>query len=202
TGILTTTAWPGGINSAGRARPCRISSARKPGGQKGNPERRMLSLNRTPPAGGMITTISRSDMRTLLYSIALCLFAVSAQAAPKYHAIAMYGTPKYAAGFQHFDYVNADAPRGGTLRRHVIGTFDSLNPFIPRGTPAGGIAYLYDTLTTASQDEPFTQYGLLAEFIEMPEDRSWVIYHLRKEARFADGEPVTAGDVVFSFNTL
>jgi microcin C transport system substrate-binding protein len=141
-------------------------------------------------------------MRTLLYGIALCLFAVSVQAAPKYHAIAMYGTPKYPAGFPHFDYVNADAPKGGTLRRHVIGTFDSLNPFIPRGTPAGGIGYLYDTLTTASQDEPFTQYGLLAESIEMPDDRSWVIYHLRKEARFADGEPVTAEDVVFSFNTL
>ncbi|MCK0536456.1 extracellular solute-binding protein [Alcanivorax quisquiliarum] len=140
-------------------------------------------------------------MRTLI-AILLSLCATGALAAPQYHAVAMHGSPKYPASFTHFDYVNPDAPKGGLLRRHVIGSFDSFNPFIPRGTAAAGIGYLYDSLTTASQDEPFTQYGLLAHRIEMPEDRSWVIYHLRKEARFADGEPVTAADVVFTFDTL
>lgn len=140
-------------------------------------------------------------MRTLI-AILFSLCATGALAAPQHHAVAMHGSPKYAADFAHFDYVNPDAPKGGVLRRHVIGSFDSFNPFIPRGTAAAGIGYLYDSLTTASQDEPFTQYGLLAHRIEMPEDRSWVIYHLRKEARFADGEPVTAADVVFTFETL
>ncbi len=140
-------------------------------------------------------------MRTLI-AILLSLCATGALAAPQYHAVAMHGSPRYPANFTHFDYVNPDAPKGGILRRHVIGSFDSFNPFIPRGTAAAGIGYLYDSLTTASQDEPFTQYGLLAHRIEMPEDRSWVIYHLRKEARFADGEPVTAADVVFTFDTL
>lgn len=140
-------------------------------------------------------------MRTLI-AILLSLCATGALAAPQYHAVAMHGEPKYPADFRHFDYVNPEAPKGGILRRHVIGSFDSFNPFIPRGTAAAGIGYLYDSLTTASQDEPFTQYGLLAHRIEMPEDRSWVIYHLRKEARFADGEPVTAEDVVFTFDTL
>ncbi|PKM22272.1 MAG: hypothetical protein CVV10_05150 [Gammaproteobacteria bacterium HGW-Gammaproteobacteria-14] len=118
------------------------------------------------------------------------------------HAVAMHGSPKYSADFRHFDYANPEAPKGGNLRRHVIGTFDSFNPFIPQGKAASGLGYIYDTLTTASQDEPFTQYGLLAKSIEIAKDRRWVIYHLRPEARFSDGEPVTANDVVFSFNLL
>lgn len=138
----------------------------------------------------------------ILLGILLGLAASGAPAADKHHALAMHGEPKYGPDFSHFDYANPDAPVGGTLRRHVIGTYDTFNPFISRGTAAAGISLLYDTLTTPSRDEPFTQYGLLAERIEMPEDRSWVIYHLRDEARFADGEPVTAEDVVFSFNLL
>lgn len=132
----------------------------------------------------------------------LFLLPVFASAADIHHAVAMHGSPKYGPDFSHFEYARPDAPRGGTLRRHVIGTFDGFNPFISRGTAAAGISLLYDTLTTPSRDEPFTQYGLLAEKIEMPEDRSWVIYHLREEARFADGKPVTADDVVFSFELL
>lgn len=118
------------------------------------------------------------------------------------HAIAMHGEPKYAADFKHFEYASPNALKGGSLKEHAIGTFDSLNPFITKGTPASNIALIYDTLTTASMDEPFTQYGLVAERIEYPEDRSWVIYHLNPKARFHDGKKITADDVVFSFNTL
>ena len=116
------------------------------------------------------------------------------------HAIAMHGDPKYDAGFEHFDYVNPDAPKGGTLKLATQGGFDSLNPFNAKGDPAN--PGVYETLMTSSMDEPFTEYGLLAESIEYPADRSWVIFHLRPEARWHDGEPVTAEDVVFSFNVL
>jgi len=118
------------------------------------------------------------------------------------HALAMHGEPKYSAGFKYFDYVNPKASKGGKLKLGAQGTFDSFNPFIAKGTPAGRVSLIYDTLTVQSGDEAFTRYGLLAKRIEIPEDRSWVIYHLRKNAYFHDGHPVTAEDVVFSFNIL
>lgn len=125
-----------------------------------------------------------------------------AHAAEPRHAIAMHGEPKYGPDFEHFDYVNPDAPKGGTMSRHVVGSYDSLNPFIPKGTAAAGIEQIYDSLTVRSQDEPFTQYGLLAESMEIPADRGWAVYHLREDAAFADGHPVTASDVVFTFETV
>ena len=118
------------------------------------------------------------------------------------HAIAMHGEPKYPADFSHFDFVNPEAPKGGRLRRHVIGSFDSLNPFVPRGTAATQVSLVYDTLTISSDDEPFTQYGLLAKSMTWPDDRRWIRITLRPEARFADGTPVTAKDVKWTFNTL
>lgn len=118
------------------------------------------------------------------------------------HAIAMHGTPKYTADFERFDYTSTSAVKGGKVKLSAIGTFDSLNPFIPKGTPATGLALLYDTLTTRSYDEPFTEYGLLAESMEYPEDRSWIIYHLNPKARFHDGHPVTAEDVAFTLKAL
>jgi microcin C transport system substrate-binding protein len=118
------------------------------------------------------------------------------------HALAMTGTPKYGEDFTHFDYANPNAPKGGHVKLGAVGTFDSLNPFIIRGVPATGIGLIYDTLTVQSLDEPFTQYGLIAAAIELPEDRSWVIYHLNSKARFHDGKPITAADVVFSYNLL
>ena len=93
-----------------------------------------------------------------------------------------------------------DAPKGGPLRLAVEGTFDSFNPYIIKGNPAAGVAY--ETLAINGADEPFTMYGLLADRIEWPEDRSWVIYHLRPEARWHDGVPITADDVIFSLDTL
>ncbi|EKF74897.1 oligopeptide ABC transporter periplasmic peptide-binding protein [Alcanivorax hongdengensis A-11-3] len=139
--------------------------------------------------------------------LALCLLAAmpatTLAAVHKSHAIAMYGQPKYPAGFDHFDFVNPAAPKGGSLRRHLIGTFDSLNPFIPKGDVAAGIgAYVYESLTIRSDDEPFTQYGLLAQSMEWPDDRSWIRFHLNPAATFSDGKPVTASDVAWTFQTL
>ena len=118
------------------------------------------------------------------------------------HAISLHGKVKYPPGFSHFDYVNPQAPREGNLRRHVVGTFDSFNPYVAKGVAVAGTGYLYDTLTTGSLDEPFSQYGLLAERIEVADNNRHVTFTLRKEARFADGKPVTAADVVFTFNLL
>lgn len=120
----------------------------------------------------------------------------------KSHAIAMHGEPKYSADFQRFEYTSANAKKGGLLRLAGYGTFDSLNGYIAKGNPADHLELLYDTLMVSSSDEPFTQYGLVAQSIEYPQDRSWVIFHLRPGARFHDGRQVTAADVVFSYNLL
>ncbi|MBR9828313.1 MAG: ABC transporter substrate-binding protein [Oceanospirillales bacterium] len=114
----------------------------------------------------------------------------------------MHGTPKYPADFEHFDYVNPDAPKGGRLREAAIGTFDSLNPFIIKGTVADGTGLLYDSLLSRSLDEPFSLYGLLARQLRVADDRSWIEFDLHPEARFNDGTPVTAADVVFTFTIL
>ncbi|MAG67335.1 MAG: hypothetical protein CMK74_15985, partial [Pseudomonadales bacterium] len=144
-------------------------------------------------------------MRLSLKSCSLALLMCAAgalQAAPQ-HAVTLYDeAPKYPADFTHFDYVNPDAPKGGTLRLSGFGGFDSLNPYISRGTSAEQLGLIYDTLTFHSLDEPFTEYGLVAESIEKAEDGSWVRFKLRPEARFHDGEAITADDVVFTFNTL
>ncbi|HBM08796.1 MAG TPA: hypothetical protein DD403_11945, partial [Pseudomonas sp.] len=125
-----------------------------------------------------------------------------AEAAPQ-HALTLYGEqPKYPSDFSHFEYVNPDAPKGGTLRQAGFGSFDSLNPFINKGVAADDIGLVYDTLTTNSLDEPFTVYGLLAEKIEKGPNNEWVRFYLRPEAKFHDGEPVGAEDVVFTFETL
>ncbi|TAL32475.1 MAG: ABC transporter substrate-binding protein [Alphaproteobacteria bacterium] len=118
------------------------------------------------------------------------------------HAVAMHGAPKYGPDFKHVDYVNPDAPKGGEMRLATSGTFDTLNPFVLKGVAAPGIGMTVQTLTTGTDDEAFTRYGLIAETIEMPEDRSWVAFNLRKEARFNDGTPITADDVVWTFNAL
>lgn len=120
----------------------------------------------------------------------------------KSHGIAMHGLPKYPASFERFDYTSPLAQKGGKLRLFNIGTFDSLNDFIPKGTAASNTELLYDSLLVQSYDEPFTKYGLVAHTIEYPSDRSWVIFHLRPEAKFHDEHPITAEDLVFSFNLL
>ena len=137
---------------------------------------------------------------------AAVLLTLSAQAkaenAKPRHAIAMHGVPKYGPDFKHFDYVFAAAPKGGTLRQGAQGSFDSFNPFIIKGEAAAGAGNIYDSLTTSSADEAFSQYGLLAESMDMPDDRSSITFHLRANATWHDGQPVTAEDVKWTFETL
>ena len=140
-------------------------------------------------------------MRRLVALLVLSGLAVPASA-EGVHGIALYGAPKYPADAQHLDYVNPNAPKGGELHLAVVGGFDSLNPFILRGQPAAGSGLVFQTLTEGSADESFTEYGLLAETIEVPSDRSWVAFTLRPQARFSDGTPVTPDDVIWSFETL
>lgn len=115
------------------------------------------------------------------------------------HGLSLMGEPKYPAGFKHFAYVNPDAPKAGLLRLSADGTFDSLNDIPPRGAAAGGIALIYDTLMTSAYDEVATEYGLIAESVRYPTDYSSVTYRLRPEAKWHDGQPITADDVVWSF---
>jgi len=116
--------------------------------------------------------------------------------------IAMHGDLKYPPGFDHFDYVVPDAPKGGLIRLGNQGTYDSFNPYIIRGTPADGLGFTIETLMISADDEPFSEYGLLARTVETPPDRSWVVFRLNPDARWHDGTPVTSEDVVFTLDLL
>ncbi|MGH7278647.1 MAG: extracellular solute-binding protein [Candidatus Rokuibacteriota bacterium] len=128
--------------------------------------------------------------------------APRAPAATPSHGLSMYGELKYGPGFTHFDYVNPEAPKGGSVKLSAVGTFDTLNPFVLRGVAAAGIGQTFETLTVGSADEALTEYGLIAETIETPPDRSWVAFTLRRQARFHDGSPITVEDVIWTFDTL
>jgi microcin C transport system substrate-binding protein len=119
------------------------------------------------------------------------------------HSLSLFGDVKYSANFKRFDYVNPDAPKGGAVRRIAVGTFDNFNPVVSgvKGS-LGAIGDIFESLTVSSLDEVSTQYGLLAEAISYPEDYSWVTYRLRAEAKWHDGKPVTADDVIFSLDAL
>lgn len=118
------------------------------------------------------------------------------------HGIAIFGDLKYPANFTHFDYVNPDAPKGGEVKVAWSGSFDNFNPFIIKGNAAMGAGSLHCTLLSFSDDEPMSAYGYLAEKVELAPDRKSEIFTLNKNAKFSDGTPVTADDVVFSFYTL
>jgi microcin C transport system substrate-binding protein len=143
-------------------------------------------------------------MRIALAVILSTLFAAPAVAEDHAwrHATSLIGEPKYPPDFKHFDYVNPDAPKGGTVRLSDTGGFDTLNPILPKGTQAAGVGLVYETLMTSSLDEPSTMYGLIAEAMSWPEDYSSVSFRLRPEAKWQDGEPITAEDVAWSFNKL
>lgn len=118
------------------------------------------------------------------------------------HGLSKYGDLKYAADFEHFEYVNPDAPKGGDVVLSSSVAFDSLNPFILKGVQASGLSSIYDSLMASSQDEPSAYYGLIAESAEVDADKRWVIFNLRKQARWHDGKAITAEDVEFSFDVL
>jgi len=118
------------------------------------------------------------------------------------HGLSTFGELKYAADFAHFDYVEPDAPKGGALRMWALESYDSLNPFVLKGVPAAGVGLIYEALMTAADDEADAMYGLIAESAALAPDGSSVTFTLRPEARWSDGAPVTAEDVVFSFETL
>lgn len=118
------------------------------------------------------------------------------------HGLALHGTPKYGPDFSHFAYVNPNAPKGGEARFAAIGSFDTFNPFNIKGQPVTGIGQLFESLMSNSADEPFSAYGLIAESVDIPQDRASVTFTLRPQAKFHDGSPITADDVLFSFETL
>ena len=120
------------------------------------------------------------------------------------HGVSLFGDLKYPAGFTRYDYVNPDAPKAGTVRQLEIGTFDNFNIVVSglKGSIARGVGEVYESLMTECRDEVSSMYGLLAESVAHPDDHAFVIYRLRPEARWHDGKPVTADDVVFSFDTF
>jgi peptide/nickel transport system substrate-binding protein len=133
---------------------------------------------------------------------ALALWAAAAQAEPQ-HGIAMYGDPALPPDFVALPYANPDAPTGGAIISAEVGSFDSLNPYVLKGTvPWQLTSLITESLMGRSLDEPFTLYGLLAESVETDPDRTWVEFTLRPEARFSDGSPVTVDDVIWSYQTL
>ena len=138
----------------------------------------------------------------VLIGLATPSFAEEAAPQPR-HALAMQGEPRYPADFAHLDYVRADAPKGGTLIEARAGTFDNVNPWIlTASAPEDRLYFSYDRLMIRAYNEPYTVYGLVAETATVPDDRSWIEFALNENARFNDGVPVTADDVIFSFETL
>ena len=143
---------------------------------------------------------------TVMMALALAVLVVTAARAEqtiiKSHGISTFGELKYPADFPYFDYVNPNAPKGGEFTTWGFGTFDSLTPYILKGNAASLSTAFFDSLMTGNLDEPDALYGLVAHTIEYPEDRTWVIFHLRPEAQFSDGTPLRAEDVAFSLNIL
>ncbi|WP_323781802.1 ABC transporter substrate-binding protein, partial [Leisingera sp.] len=138
----------------------------------------------------------------LILTVAAATLARAEDALIKAHGFAEFGALKYPEGFAHFDYVNPQAPKGGELSISAVGTFDSMNPYTRNGRAGALSSDQFESLLVASYDEPGSYYGLIAESLEYPESQDWVIFNLRPEARFSDGTPVTADDVVFSHNIL
>ena len=135
-------------------------------------------------------------MRAIAFAALIALSplhpAVAQGEVTKSHGLSLFGDLKYGPDFTHFDYADPGALKGGDVHYSAIGTFDTLNPFTLKGVAAAGIGALFDSLMAGALDEPASAYGLVAESVEVPADRSWVIYTIRKEARFHDGSTITA----------
>jgi len=151
------------------------------------------------------------SLKAALKTIAVSMALVASMSAAAYasedektwrHGLSLFGEVKYGADFPYFDYVNPNAPKGGIMRLSSIGTFDTLNPFNLKGTPAAGAGLIYDRLMSGSLDEPSSVYGLIAESLSYPDDYSSVTYRLRAQARWQDGKPITVDDVIYSLEAL
>ena len=140
--------------------------------------------------------------RLLTACLALAAGLTGAPTAGAEPAIAMHGAPLYPPTATHFAYADPDAPKGGMLIQGEVGSFDSLNPFIVRGLPAQGRQHMFQSLLARAYDEAFTLYGLIADDVSTPEDRSAVSFRLRPGARFHDGSEITVEDIIFSLQTL
>jgi microcin C transport system substrate-binding protein len=141
-------------------------------------------------------------MRWLAASMLALALAAPAEAQRRTHALSLLEPPTLPADFTHFPWANPDAPKGGTLVQGAIGTFDSFNPFIIRGTAAGGVTQIYEPLMVTNPDEASAEYGHLAETIEVADDNTWVAFELRAAARWHDGKPITSDDVAWTFDIL
>ena len=144
-------------------------------------------------------------MKRILFNIAALFVLLSFQNyshANKVHGIAMHGEPKYESSFRHLDYVNPNAPKGGEVKFGSYGSFDNLNRVAFKGSKAAGLGYINDTLMRRVWDEAFSLYGLIAEFVEMPDDRSSITFYLNPNATFHDGSQITREDVLFSLETF
>jgi len=142
------------------------------------------------------------NLKYLIIITIFLSFLNSNSFAEKTHGIAMHGEPKYEGNFKNLDYVNPNAPKGGVVKFGSYGSFDNLNRVAFKGSKAAGLGYVNDTLMRRVWDEAFSLYGLIAEFVEMPEDRSSVTFYLNPKATFHDGSPITRDDVLFSLETF
>jgi microcin C transport system substrate-binding protein len=180
----------------------RLSARREMKALVRSTDRQITSARR----GRALFMVLRSWLHLVLGALAVSAVALPARAAPqemrRHHALSLVGEPKFGPDFKHFDWVNPDAPKGGSIRQFALGTFDSLNGFTVKGMPASGLGLIYDALMVSSPDEPSTEYGLIAEWASYPADFSSVTFGLREAARFNDGTPVTPEDVIFSLEEM
>jgi microcin C transport system substrate-binding protein len=150
----------------------------------------------------------RRRVKTAILIVIVCVVGathfrgVIADTLARLHGLSKYGDLKYAPEFTHFSYVKPNAPKGGRIRLAATGTFDKLNPYSLKGIAAAGSSLPFDTLMESSADEPQSIYGLIAESVEIPPNRSWIVFNLRPKARFHDGSQITAHDVAFTFDII
>ena len=156
--------------------------------------------------GAVTGATGRRPLVASLLALTAAVFAQAARAEDAAvitaHGISTFGDLKYPADFKHLDYVNPDAPKGGEISEWAPGTFDSMNPFSVKGVAGAMSSISYESILTGTADEIGASYCLICSTLEYPEDRSWVIFNLRPEAAFSDGSPLTAEDVLFSFETF
>ena len=151
---------------------------------------------------GRFSLSGHTAAAALAFTLLTPLAASAEDGITKTWAIAEFGEPLYGEDMEHWPYANPDAPKGGKITLGAFGSFDTLNPYILKGEFPGSIGLIYDSLMEGSGDELVSHYGLIAESVEYPDDKSWAIFNIRPEARFHDGVPITAADFKFTFDTI